>query len=74
MNVLSTYDLWKTGQLDFVIERGIVRHSVVEYCKIYDVYIQLRQGGYNYTNAVEITAERLCLTDSKVKFAIAQVI
>ena len=74
MEDISIYSLWKSGALDFVIKKGIIKSSIPEYCEIYEVYIKLRARGYNYTQAVESTAEKLSLTDSKVKVAIAQVI
>lgn len=71
---LSIYALWKAGSWDLAIELGVARPAIIEYCKIYDEYIQLRELGHNYTRAVELTAERLILTESKVKMAIAEVI
>jgi hypothetical protein len=73
-NSISICTLWKTGELDRDIELNIIRTSIVEYCKIYDEFIQIREQGYNYTRAVELTADRLCLSESKVKMAIAEVI
>lgn len=71
---LSTYSMYKAGALDTLIEMGIIRSAIIEYCKIYEHYITYRAQGYNYTRAVEFTAEKLCLTESKVKVAIAEVI
>lgn len=71
--MITIYSLWKSGSLDLMIKLGIVRTSVIEYCKIYDEYVQLRAKGHNYTEAVELTAEKLNATDHTVKRAIAQV-
>ena len=71
---ISIYQLWKAGGLDLPIKLGVVRLSVIEYCRIYDVYIGHRQAGKSYTQAVELTSETLFLTEGKVKYAIAAVL
>lgn len=70
----SIYYLWKIGALDDAIKLGILKSKVVPYCKIYDVYIQQREIGLNYTQAVANTAETLGVAEITVKKAITQVI
>lgn len=72
--VLSIYALWKAGELDRDIELKIIKPAIVEYCKIYDVYAGFRAQGLNYTRGIEATAEKMILTESKVKWAIAAVV
>lgn len=73
-NSISIYTAWKNGQLDLAIELNIVRQAILDYCEVYEEYIQLREQGYNYTKAVTITADKLCMSEAKVKMAIAEVI
>lgn len=72
--MISIYSLWKSGALDLPIKLGIIRTAVIEWCKIYDEYVRIRGAGHNYTNAIELTAEKLSVSDHLVKKAIAQVI
>lgn len=74
MNEISIYEFWKAGGLDVPIRLGVVRSAVIEYCQIYEIYITYRQQGANYASAVEMTAEKMCLTEGKVKSAIAAVV
>jgi hypothetical protein len=69
---LDIHLLWKSGLLDILSEEGINNvNTAKEYSRVYDHYLALRDQGKNYTEAVELTAEKLCLTESKVKLAVA---
>lgn len=70
----SIYNYWKSGQADQAIKLNIIKPKIIEYCEIYDHYIKLRAASYNYTQAVEETAEALSKTEITVKRAIALVI
>lgn len=72
---ISIYSLYKSGAIDFVLNNGIKNVELtVEYCKIYEEYLKFRAQNLNYTQAVELTADKLCVTDRKVKRAIAMVL
>ncbi len=69
---LDIHLLWKSGFLEIVSECGINNvNTAREYCRVYDTYIGFRGQGKNYTEAVELTAEKLSVTESKVKLAVA---
>jgi len=70
----SIYLWWKSGELDKYIKADILKSKVVDYCKIYDMYIQYVQLGYKYSRAVELTAEKFPASEITVKRAIAMVI
>jgi len=70
----SIYEAWKAGELDRAIELGVVRESVVLYCKIFEVYKSHREAGLNYSEAVIITSESMFCSEAKTKRAIAFVI
>lgn len=66
--------LWKSGFLTVFDECGITNtkiDTVQEYCRVYDVYLSFRTEGKNYTAAVELTAEKLSVTERKVRRAVA---
>jgi hypothetical protein len=69
----SVFQEYKAGRLDRYIAMGIIRSSVIEYCRLFEHYQELRDRGMNYTGAVEQTAEDLFTTVSTVKRAIANV-
>lgn len=68
-----TLFLWKSGHLtDLQQTYGINNvKTAAEYCRLYEVYKTLREEGKNYTVAVELTAEKLCVTERKVRRAVA---
>lgn len=68
------YTLWKSGELDKFIKLDVLRPRIVRYCEIYDEYVKWRAIGYNYNQAAEMTAEKMCVADITVKKAIAYVI
>lgn len=69
---LDIHLLWKSGFLEIVSECGINNvNTTKEYCRIFDHYKALREQGKNYTVAVELTAEALCVTERKVRRAVA---
>jgi hypothetical protein len=70
----SIYDAWKAGDLDRAIELGVVRDSVVFYCKIYEEYKIHRDAGLTYSEAVIITSESMFCSEATIKRAIAIVI
>jgi hypothetical protein len=64
--------LWKSGFLNFIDECGLNNlKTVQEYCRVYDCYLQFRGQGKNYTVSVEMTAEKLSVTERKVRRAVA---
>ena len=67
------YQLWKSGELDKFMKLGIIRSSIPEYCKIYDEYITHRNNGHGYVEAVHMTSEKMNITTTTVKRAIAEV-
>jgi hypothetical protein len=70
---MSIYQLWINGELDRFIKLGIIKPTILYYCGIYHEYLKERQAGNNYTQAVALTSENLCVTEITVKRAIAAV-
>lgn len=73
-NPVSVYEAFRTGQLDWHISQGIIRTSVIHYCRLYERYKQLREEGMNYTEAAEATADQLSTSPETVRRAIAAVV
>lgn len=64
--------LWKSGFLTFFDECGVNNiNTMKDYCRIYDCYLAYRGEGKNYTVSVELTAEKLCVDERKVRRAVA---
>lgn len=69
---LDIHLLWKSGFLTLFEEHGVKNiRTAAEYCRIYDRYMVYRNQGKNYTTSVELTAEELCMTEYKVRLAVA---
>jgi hypothetical protein len=71
---ISIYSLWKGGAFDAAIKVDALKPTIVHYCEIYEEYIKHRSKGYGYTRAIELTAEKLILTEAKVRVAVATVV
>lgn len=69
----SIHAKWKAGELEWHIDRGIIRTAVITYCNLYSEYIKHRGAGKNYIEAVELTAEIMNTSSDTVKRAIAEV-
>lgn len=72
--MISIYQSYKDGRLDLAIKLGIVKPSTIQYLKVYEIYLQNRNIGHNYTEAVMLTAEQIPTSETTVKRAIAEVI
>lgn len=70
----SVYERWKAGELEWHIDQGIIRTSVITYCNIFDEYKKHRDAGKNYLEAVDITAEKMSTSPDTVRRAIAAVV
>lgn len=70
----SIYQLWKDGALDQFEQLGILRPTIIPYCKMYEEYARHRAAGLNFMAACEITAEQLSTSPETVRRAIGQVI
>lgn len=70
----SIYEAWKAGHLEWAINQGIIRTSVITYCKLYDTYKRHRDAGLNYLQAVEKAADEMSTSTDTVRRAIAEVI
>lgn len=69
---IDIHMLWKSGLLEIFSECGLNSVATAkEYCRIYDHYLGFRTEGKNYTVAVEMTAEKLSVTERKVRRAVA---
>jgi hypothetical protein len=70
----SIYAAWKSGRLDWEIDRGIIRTAVITYCNVFDTYKKQRdEAGLGYTQAIARTAELMNTSPETVKRAIAEV-
>jgi hypothetical protein len=70
----TVLELWRSGDLNPLIEIGIIKTSVIAYCKIAEVYMNERRAGNSYTEAIQITCEKANASEATVKRAIAIVI
>lgn len=70
----SIFQAYKEGRLDLALKLGIVKPSVIEYLKIYEVYAMHRNVGKSYSEAVRDSAEQIPVSEITVKRAISQVI
>jgi hypothetical protein len=70
----SIYQSWLNGELNKAIELGVIKHSIILYCAIYQDFKSERDKGKTYLQAVEITSERLCVSRATVKRAVAVVL
>lgn len=71
---MSIFEIYNSGVLDKFIELGIVKQSIVDYCRITREYYKHRQSGMNYTQAVIATSETMCVAEITVRRAVATVI
>lgn len=71
---MSVYELWKSGELQPLIERGIIKSSIIYYCNVFQVYQSFRDEGLNYTEAVYQTSIKIPTSVETVKRAISAVI
>lgn len=76
MEEITVFEAWKSGQpvtLEWCINRGIIRTSVITYCNIFDTYKRVReQEGLGYMQGVIRTAELMNTSPETVKRAIAE--
>lgn len=70
---MTIYQHYVNGDFALAIELGIVRNSIIEYFKIYEVFKKHKGNGKTYLDAISLTADDLNLTDSKVRVAVASV-
>ena len=73
VNPDSVYSKWKAGELEWHIDKGILRNTVLIYCEFFEEYQRQRDSGKNYINAVEATAELKCTSPDTIRRAIAEV-
>lgn len=69
----SLYLRWKRGDMEWYINQGAIKPTIVTYCNIYDCYKPKREAGMSYMQAVESTAEEMNTSPDTVKRAIAAV-
>lgn len=70
----SVFSRWKAGELDWHIEQGIIRTSVITYCKVFDRYTSYREAGLTYLQGIARTSEDMNTSPETVKRAIAELV
>lgn len=66
----TTYELYNSGALDYLIQKGLISTTIVFYCKIYKAYLYQKDLGKKYLEAIEIVANDLCVTERTVRRAL----
>jgi hypothetical protein len=67
------YQLWKAGELNKAIEYGIIKPHIPKYCQICEEYLKHRESGENYLQAIESTADKMCVSSDTVVRAMSHV-
>jgi hypothetical protein len=62
---MTVYDLYKTGELHPITTKS----SVFEYCEIFETFQEIRKK-HSYGDAIFITADLKCASESKVEKAV----
>lgn len=74
---MRPYVYYKNGALQLFVDLGLQDMSintVIEYCKICDTYLKYKASGFNYTRSIDHTAEKMNVSDAKVKKAISRML
>ena len=69
---MTTYEKWKSGEMDWFIRQGLIRNAVVTYCRMYDEYLSQRKLGLNFMEAVESSAEIMNTSPDTIRRAITE--
>ena len=70
---MTIFELYISGNLDTVISKKIIKAGILDYCKIYAKFIELRAGGAKYQPAIFLTAEKMNTSEKTVRRAISTV-
>lgn len=70
----TTYELWKSGSLDYLIKKGLINTTIVFYCELYKEYLFQIDLGKSKSDAIQEVVEKMCVTERTVQRAIARAI
>lgn len=68
------YNLYKSGELTKLHKLGVLKPSILLYCKLYEKYLQHRSSGKNYLEACEATADEMNTSADTVRRAVGSVV